>query len=103
MDSIECRICPSSVRLPCGSYLSTQSWSKQVYESQGECLAGDFVSSLPGEPYTEFTQSFLSDLATLWGQFGMSEKQKFCEIYGDIASLISVPIEEPVFRAALRF
>ena len=67
MDSTECRICSSSIRLPCGSYLSTQSWSKQVHKSQGKCLARDFESSLLEEPYTDFTQSCLSDLATLWG------------------------------------
>ena len=51
----------------------------------------------------DFTQSCLSDLTTLWGQFGMLEKQKFRKTYGDIASLISVPIEELVRRAVLRF
>ena len=33
----------------------------------------------------------------------MSEKQKFHKTYGDIAFLISVLIEEPILRAALRF
>ena len=96
MDSTECRICSSSIRLPYGSYLSTQSWLEQVHESQGDCLARDFVSSLPGEPYTDFIQNCLSDLVTLWGQFDISEKQKFRETYDDIAFLMTVPIEEPV-------
>ena len=103
MDSTECHICSSSVKLPCGSYLSTQSWSKQVYKSQGDCLARDFVSSLPREPYTDFTQGCLSDLATLWGQFGLLERQEFHKTYGDIDLLISIPIEESVLRAVLRF
>ena len=103
MDSTECRICPSSARVLCDSYSSTQGWSEQIHKSQGDCLARDYVSSLPEEPYTNFTQSCLFDLTTLWGQFGMLEKQKFRKTYGDIASLISVPIEEPVLRAALRF
>ena len=63
----------------------------------------DYVSSLPKEPYTDLTQNLLSDLATLWEQFGISEKKKFREMYGDIASLILVPIEEPLLRAAMRF
>ena len=33
----------------------------------------------------------------------MSKMKKFRETYDDIASLISIPIEEPVLRAALRF
>ena len=61
------------------------------------------MSSLPEEPYTDFTQSCLPDLVTLCGQFGISEKQKFWKTYGDIASLISVPTEEPILQAALRF
>ena len=103
MDSTECRICSSSARILCDSYPSTQGWSEQIHESQGDCLTKDYVSSLPKEPYTDFTQSGLSDLTTLWGQFSISEKQKFCKTYGDIASFISIPIEEPVLRAALRF
>ena len=63
----------------------------------------DYVSSLPEEPYMDFTQNCLSNLATLWGQFGTSERQKFRESYGDIASLISIPFEEPVLHATLRF
>ena len=103
MDSTEYRICSSSVRLPCGSYPSTQSWSEQAYKSQGDCLIRDFVSSLPEEPYANFTQNGLPDLATLWRQYSISEKQTFRKTYGDIASLILVPIEKPVLRATLRF
>ena len=61
------------------------------------------MSSLPEESYTDFTQGCLSDLATLWGQFGISERQKFRKTYDDIASLISVPIEQLILRATLRF
>ena len=63
----------------------------------------DHVSSLPEESYADFTQNHPSNLASLWGQFGTSKKKKFRETYGDITSLISVPFEEPVLRAALRF
>ena len=61
------------------------------------------MSSLPKKPYIDFTQNCLSDLATLWGQFSIFEKQMFRKTYGDITSLISIPIEEPVLRATLRF
>ena len=62
-----------------------------------------YTPSLSEEPYTDFTLNHLSDLATLWGQFDTSTKQKFQETYGDIASLISVPIEEPLLRATLMY
>ena len=55
-----------------------------------------YMSSLLEEPYTDLTQNSRSDLATLWGQFSTSEKKKFRETYGDIASLMSVPVEEPL-------
>ena len=42
-------------------------------------------------------------MVTLWGQFSTSEKKKFREIYGDITSLISMPVEEPLLRTAMRF
>ena len=62
-----------------------------------------YVSSLPEEPYTDLTQNRLSDLATLWEQFSISEKKKFRENYGDITSLISVPVKESLLQATLRF
>ena len=103
MDSTEFRICSSSAQFSCDSYPNTQSWSEQAHKSQGDCLIRDFVSSLPEEPCANFTQNGLSDLATLWGQYSISEKQTFRKTYGDIASLISVPLEEPLLRATLRF
>ena len=103
MDSTEFRICSSSAEFSCDSYPSTQSWSEQAHKSQGDCLIRDFVSSLPEEPCSNFTQNGLSDLATLLGQYSISEKQTFRKTYGDIASLISVLVEEPVLRATLKF
>ena len=102
MDSMKCRICSSSARCPCDSYSSTQSWSEQVHKSQGDCLTRGYVSSLPEKPYMDFTRNYLSDLAILWRQFGTSERKEFHKTYGDIASLILVPIEELVLRASLR-
>ena len=96
MDS-ECLVYSSSVRLFCKSYMDTLSWSERIHQSQSNCLIPGYVSSVLEEPYTDLTQNHLSDLATLWEQFDVSKKKKFCETYGDIASLISVPIEEPLF------
>ena len=94
MDSIECRVCSSSTRLPCDSYSSTQNLSVQIHNRQGDFLIMDYVSSLREEPYIDLIQNHLSDLATLWAQFGTSEKKKFYETYNNIAFLMLVPIEE---------
>ena len=102
MDS-ECLVCSSSARLPCESYPNTLRWSEQIHQSQGDCLISSYVSSLPKEPYTDLTQNCLSDLATLWGLYGISEKKKFRETHDDITSLISIPIEETLLREAMRF
>ena len=96
MDSTEFCICSFSTKFSCDSYPSTQSWSEQAHKSQGDCLIRDFVSSLPKELCANFTQNGLSDLATLWGQYSISKKQTFRKTYGDIASLISVSVEELV-------
>ena len=97
------RVCSSSASLLCESYPDALRWSEQIHHSQGDCLISDYMSSLPEEPYTDLTQNSLSDLAILWGQFSIPEKKKFREIYGDITSLISMPVEEPLLRAAMRF
>ena len=102
MDS-EHLVCSSSARLPFESYSDTLSWSEQIHQSQGDCLSPGYKSSLPKEPYTDLTQNRLSDLATLWEQFSILEKKRFRETYGDIVSLISVPVEESLLRAAMRF
>ena len=102
MDS-ERLVYSSSARLFYESYLDTLRWSEQIHQSQGDCQILDYESSLSEKPYTDLTQNCLSDLATLQEQFGISEKKKFRENYSDIASFISVSIEEPLLRAAMRF
>ena len=37
------------------------------------------------------------------GNSSVHQKKRFCETYGDIASLILVPVEEPLLRAVMRF
>ena len=95
MDS-ERLVCSSSARLPCESYPDALRWSEQIHHSQGDCLMLGYMSSLPEESYMDLTQNSLSDLAILWGQCSISEKKKFRETYDDIASLMSVPVKEPL-------
>ena len=90
------RVCSSLASLLYESYPDALKWSKQIHHNQGDCLTHDYMSSLSEEPYTDLTQNSLSDLAILWGQFSIPEKKTFRETYGDIASLISVRVEEPL-------
>ena len=94
MDS-ERLVCSSSARIPC--------WCERIHQSQVDYLILGYVLSLSEKPYMDLTQNCLSNLATLWEQFGISKKKRFRETYGDIASLISVPVEEPLLQAAMRF
>ena len=96
-------VCSFSARLSCESYRDTLKWSEQIHQSQGDCLIPSYVSSLSEEPYIDLTQNRLSDLVILWEQFGISKKKRLRETYGDIASLILVPIEKPLLQAAMRF
>ena len=102
MDS-ERMVRSSLAKLLYESYPNTLRQSEQIHQSQGNCLILSYESSLPEEPYTDFTQNRLFDLATLWGQFDTSEKKKFRDTYGDITSLISVSTKEPLLRATMRF
>ena len=67
-------VCSSSVRLLYESYPDTLSWSKQIRQSQDDYLIPGYVSSLSEDPYMDLTQNYLSDLATLWEQFGILGK-----------------------------
>ena len=96
-------VCSSSTRLLCESYPDTLRWSEQILQSQDDCLISSYVSSLSKKPYTNLTQNRLSDLTILWEQLDISKKKRFCKAYCDIVSLISVPTEEPLLWAAIRF
>ena len=51
----------------------------------------------------ELKQNDLTDLAKLWEQVSGSNKKKFCDQYGQIASLIAVKVDESLIRVAIQF
>ena len=101
MDSIEHRVCFSSMLFPCETYLEVQAWSEQAYQSEGDCLMEGYIPSLPEEPYVNFTQNNVSDLTTIWEHTDQAAKESVRRKYGDIAALIVVVIDEPLLGATI--
>ena len=62
-----------------------------------------YVSSLPKEVHVDLVQNKLTELANLWELVSGPNKRMFCDIYGQIASLITVEVDEPLIRAAIQF
>ena len=62
-----------------------------------------YVSSLPEEAYVDLTQNKLTKLADLWELVSGPNKRKFYDLYGQIASLITVEVDESLIRAAIQF
>ena len=103
MESTEKQICSSSVRLPCLEAVKVQAWSESMQKTKGDCLADGSVSSLPEEVHVELKQNDLTELAKLWERVSGPNKRKFCDQYGQIASLMAVKVDESLIRAAIQF
>ena len=70
---------------------------------EGNCLIDGYVSSLPEEVHVDLAQNKLTELADLWELVGGPNKRKFYDLYGQIASLITVEVDEPLIRAVIQF
>ena len=62
-----------------------------------------YVSSLPKEVHVDLVQNKLTELASLWELVSGPNKRKFYDLNGQIASLITVEVDEPLIRAAIQF
>ena len=62
-----------------------------------------YVSSLPEEVHVDLAQNKLTELLDLWELVNEPNKRKFYDLYGQIASLITVEVDEPLIRAAIQF
>ena len=102
MESTKKQIC-SSVRLQCLEAVKVQAWSESMQKMRGDCLAEGYVSSLPKEVHVKPKQNDLTELAKLWERVSGPNKRKFCDQYGQIASLIAVNLDESLIRAAIQF
>ena len=61
-----------------------------------------YVSSLPKEVYIDLAQNRLTELAGLWELVSGPNKRRFYNLYGQIASLITVKIKEPLIRVVIQ-
>ena len=103
MEFIEKLVCSSSARLPCQEVVKVQTWSENMQKAKGDCLASGYVSSLSKGVHVELKQNDLTELAKLWEQVSGPNKKKFCDQYGQLASLIAVKVDEFLIRAAIQF
>ena len=62
-----------------------------------------YVSSLPEEVHVDLVQNKLTKLTSLWELVSRPNKRKFYNLYGQIASLIIVEVDEPLVRAVIQF
>ena len=70
---------------------------------EGNCLVDGYVSLLLEEVHVDLAQNKLTELAGLWELVSGPIKRKFYDLYGQIASLITVKVDEPLIRAAIQF
>ena len=62
-----------------------------------------YVSSLPEEVHVDLAQNKLTELTDLWELVSEPNKRKFYDLYGQIASLITIEVDEPLIKAAIQF
>ena len=53
--------------------------------------------------HIDLEQNKLTELASLWELVSRPNKKRFYDLYGQIASLIMVKVDEPLIRAAIQF
>ena len=101
MESSRKLVCLSLVRLPYQETLKVQAWSKEVQRIEGNCLVDGYVSSLPKEVHVDLVQNKLTKLTGLWELVSGPNKRRFYDLYGQIASLITIEVDEPLIKAAI--
>ena len=57
-----------------------------------------YVLSLPKEVHVDLEQNKLTELVGLWELVSGPNKRKFYGLYGQIASLITVKVNEPLIE-----
>ena len=72
-------------------------------KNRGKCLVDDYVLSLLEEVHLDLVQNKLMELASLWELVSRPNKRRFYDLYGQIASLITVEVDDSLIRAAIQF
>jgi len=68
-----------------------------------DCLSKDHRPQLPSRVNMDLTQNDFTKLKQLWSKVGPSGQRRFKELYGDIALLLYVKVEEKLIKGALYF
>ena len=61
------------------------------------------MSSLLEKVHIDLAQNRLTELAGMWELVSGPNKRRFYDQYGQIASLITIKVDEPLVRAAIQF
>ena len=69
----------------------------------GDCLASGFVSELLGVVYPKIPEIKLEKLKAIWDCWTEERQNAFTAKYGDIALLLSIEIDEQLFKAIILF
>ena len=83
--------------------LKVQAWSKDIQRAEGNCLIDGYMSSLLEGVHVDLSQNKLTELTGFWELVNGPNKREFYDLYGQIASLIIVKVDEPLIRAAIQF
>ena len=103
MESPKKLVCSSSARLPYQEAIEVQEWSENIQRAEGNCLMDGYVFSLPEEVHVDLGQNKLTKLASLCELVSGPNKRRFYDLYGQIAYLITVKVDEPLIKAAIQF
>ena len=66
-----------------------------------DCLVTGYESYFLKKTCIDLAQNDMIELATICGQIYEARKERFCKMYEDITSLISVMVEELMIRATI--
>ena len=98
MESPKKLVCSSLARLPYQKAIKVQTWSEDIQRAEGNCLIDGYVSSLSKKVHADLSRNKLTELVGLWELVSGPNKRKFYDLYRQIASLINIEEDEPLFN-----
>ena len=85
------------------THLEMKELSVKLHRKKGDCLALGFVSKLPSAIYPKIPEIKLKELKTIWEHLKVGRQNAFMAKYGDIALLLSIEVDEQLFKATILF
>ncbi|MBA0881781.1 hypothetical protein Goshw_016261 [Gossypium schwendimanii] len=78
-------------------------WSEKMQLEKGDRLYKDYVSELWDYTRISVTQNSLQELSEIWDRWDNETKQLFYSNYGDLPYLLSIKVDERLFRALAQY